>query len=357
MTTKKIAIVINDLKGNGAERFAITLTEALQKHGHDARVFCFKSLTELEFAKPIIIHNFPMFLFRWIPRNIRGRFTAFFLDSFIKLKMGTPDLVLSNLLPVDRVLCESKLKNTYLVIHSTMTHEVFNALDEKDVPAKKQQFNDIYSKKPSICVSDGVLHDFKVLFPNSPHSQRIYNPINPEFILKSSKQENPFNGTQYLVHVGKFNKAKRHDILVRAYAKSSSTLPLILVGKGNLLEQTRQLAKDLGVEDRVIFAGFHANPYPIIAGATALICSSDFEGLGLVILEAIALNVPVISTDCDSGPREILPSHNLSPVGDTDLLAKKIDNISQAPSKYLTQLSKEFHPDSASRQYLALCSG
>lgn len=84
-----------------------------------------------------------------------------------------------------------------------------------------------------------------------------------------------------------------------------------MVGKGECENKIKELVTSLNLENQVIFTGFKSNPYPLLSKAKGLILSSDYEGLPTVILEALALKVPVISTDCPSGPNEILPEHSL----------------------------------------------
>ena len=128
----------------------------------------------------------------------------------------------------------------------------------------------------------------------------------------------------------------------------------MLLGTGPLKEKAEAQVRELGLEDRVIFAGFHANPYPVIAQSKGMVLSSDYEGLGLVILEALALDRPVISTDCPSGPGEILPPQNLVPVGDVPALAKAMAAMDRDPAGFAAPLRSEFLPEHAVAAYLAL---
>lgn len=349
---KRIVFVINDLKGNGAERVVLTLADQFMEQGHQCHIVCFKPLRELPSRNKLNIHHFKQY-YRWIPRSWRGAIVARLLDTFIENNIGTPDLILSNLLPADRVLSHSRLLNVFLIIHSTMSLERFSGAP----PQHSKHYTElkkIYTTKPTVCVSKGVMEDFINVF--NPHltTTSIYNPIDATFVRSQSQQSNPITYSNYLVCVAKFNSAKRHDILIQAYAKSGVTLPLVLVGQGPLKEQTMQLVDHLRLSDRVIFAGFHSNPYPIIKNATGLIVSSDYEGLATVILEAIALGTPVISTDCPSGSNEILPAKNLSPVQDIDALAHNITQLSRNPDAYVIELGSHFSPEFASKRYLDL---
>ena len=116
---KNIVSVINDLKGNGAERFVITLSESFVSLGHSATIVCFNDFVELPVNDDVNIVYFNINRWRWIPRFLRGKIVSFFLDRFIVKNIPAPDLILSNLLPKDRIMCESKLNNVHLVVHNT----------------------------------------------------------------------------------------------------------------------------------------------------------------------------------------------------------------------------------------------
>lgn len=352
---KTIAIIINDLKGNGAERVMITLANELISQGHQCHIVCFKDIQELPSSNKLITHVFPMKYWRWIPRKWRAKLLARIMDKFITQRVGSvPDLVLSNLLPADRIMSESHLPNTHLIIHNTISKE-FTDSSSNGKQSDIDQVVNIYKKKPVICVSQGVLLDLKRLLPDHTQARHIYNPVDVGFIQSSANKPNPIDfSSSYLVHVGKFKSAKRHDRLIRAYAKSGSPLKLILVGQGSLMQQTESLVQELNIEHRVIFAGFHANPYPIIAGATAMVLSSDYEGLPTVILEALVLDVPVISTNCPSGPREMLPKNNLVAVDDEAALAQKLHEVSVTPDLFKVAMPEKFTSQVVTQQYLGL---
>lgn len=353
MKTKNIVIAIPDLKGNGAERVMMTLATELHRQGHRVTFVCFTDKTELVSDVVIPRIHFPMNRLRWIPRKVRGLATAPLLDAFIRRHVGVPDLVLSNLEPVDRILARSRLAGVHLVIHNTMSEDHRARLTGTKAARQMDYLTDVYSRKPSVAVSAGVRADFQRLFPQAPTCTHIYNPVDVDFVRRHAVGK-PFLSTDYIVHVGGFKHAKRHDLLVEAYAKSGIAAPLLLVGKGPLRPEVERQVQALGLTDRVVFAGFHANPYPIIANARAMVLSSDFEGLAMVLLEALALGVPAISTDCPSGPAEFLPPANLAPPNDADALAALIARLDAAPENFTTPFAAQFLPPHAVTAYLDL---
>ncbi|TXH69504.1 MAG: glycosyltransferase [Thiothrix sp.] len=331
----------------------LTLADELQAQGHTCHIICFKRFQELRSKQVVPNHIFPLEFLRWLPRSIRGPLVAPLLDRFIRLKIGIPDLVLSNLLPADRILSHSKLPNVQLVVHNTLSQELLVSAKPDKQHELRAMLASIYALKPCICVSRGVLEDLQALLPTQKQAVCIYNPVDLDLIATSAQEPNPIKLPEYFIHVGKFKQAKRHDRLLRAYALSAIKTPLVLVGQGELLASSQALAEELGISERVMFAGFHSNPYPLMAGAKGLLLASDFEGLGLVILEALALKVPVISTDCPSGPNEILPAANLIATDDLASFADKLRALDQNPNAFQVELNPEFAPRHAAQQYLA----
>ena len=346
---KKVVLAIFTLQGNGAERFALTLAKGLIDAGHDAHIVYFKDIIDLPIPEGVKTHFFNYQKFRAIPKFMRANIAAKAFDKFILNEIGTPDLVLSNLFPVDFVLCKSKLPNVHLVIHNTTSQEYAGRLDNKMM----KQLKKVYLAKPCVGVSQGVTDDFKALF-QTENITTIYNPIDVAQVLATADEYHPELQGDYIVNVGKFKPQKRQDILIRAYAQANVKEKLVLVGTGELLPNCQQLVKELHIEDRVIFTGFKKNPYPYMKHAKLMVLSSDFEGLGLVILEALALGTPVISTDCPSGPSEILAAEDLVAVGDVAALADKMVTTLQQTEQRQIQLDQRFLPDTAVRQYLDL---
>ena len=344
---KKIIFLINDLKGNGAERVVVTLAREFNDQGHKVTIFCFNNTFDFD-TSGLEINIFPIKYWRWIPRFLRGTVVSIFLDRFIINKTGgQPSLVLSNLLPCDRIMSKSKLPNVHLVLHSTLSFER-GSLDE--FPELK-----IYTKKPVICVSNGVKEDYIKLFKSNKNVYRIYNPVNCNILENSSKAHvRDLPNNKYIIHVGKFNSWKRHDLLIKAFSQATTKHDLLLLGIGALLESSKQLVENLGISHRVHFLGFKSNPYPYIKSADLLVLTSDFEGLGMVLLESVALGPPAISTNCKSGPSEILPDSCLYPVNDIEALSKLL-SVSDY-SIYKATLKPEFTIEYAAKKYIELAS-
>jgi glycosyltransferase involved in cell wall biosynthesis len=132
-----------------------------------------------------------------------------------------------------------------------------------------------------------------------------------------------------------------------------------LVGTGADEAELRTLAGGLGLSAQVIFAGFHSDPTPFYQTADLFVLSSDYEGFGNVIVEAMACGTPVVSTDCPSGPAEILENGRygrLVPVRDAQALADAMQEALAAPHDpaLLKQRASDFAPEIAAKRYLEL---
>lgn len=166
------------------------------------------------------------------------------------------------------------------------------------------------------------------------------------------------NGPRILT-VGNLKPVKNHTLLLRAFARvSKTTAQLAILGRGDMDATLRALAIELGVADRVLFPGFQ-DPAPFYETADLFVLSSDSEGFGNVLVEALSFGLPVVSTDCPSGPREILGDGlwgKLVPVRDADALARAIDETLVEPvdRAVLKARAADFAPEIAARRYLSL---
>ncbi|GIW99745.1 MAG: glycosyl transferase [Pirellulaceae bacterium] len=159
--------------------------------------------------------------------------------------------------------------------------------------------------------------------------------------------------------VGRFKPVKNQALLLRAFARLARETPatLMLVGSGELEGDLRRLASRLGVSDRVIFAGFQPDPSPFYASTDLFVLSSNAEGLGNVVVEALAHGTPVVSTNCPYGPSEILENGRwgrLVPVGDEQALAQAMHEALHDPPDptALRRRAADFAPEIAAKRYL-----
>jgi glycosyltransferase involved in cell wall biosynthesis len=136
----------------------------------------------------------------------------------------------------------------------------------------------------------------------------------------------------------------------------------MLVGNGPLEDELKALSHELNLSDRVIFAGFAADPWPYYASADLFILSSDREGYPNVLVEAMLSGTTVVSTDCGSGPRQIIDDGRcgqLVPVGDEAALADAMEEALRAPTSVdvLLDRTAQLSSGAAARRYLELLLG
>jgi len=162
-----------------------------------------------------------------------------------------------------------------------------------------------------------------------------------------------------ILGVGELCMRKDFQTLLRAFAKVRAQQPcrLVILGKGRQREELGQLATELGVGDDVDFAGFQPNPYAFMQHAALFAFTSKWEGLGFVIIEALAVGTPVVSTDCPSGPSEILQDGHygrLVAVSDVDGLASSIVKTLDNPlsSDILKQAARPYEIEASTDAYL-----
>lgn len=158
----------------------------------------------------------------------------------------------------------------------------------------------------SYAMQTDLIENFKIKTP----VKVIYNPIDLGFIRDHICEEPPFvfdKDTFYFINVGGFRKEKNHMLLLQAFFIIKN-LPckLLIVGGGIMEDDLRQKVTDFGIGNKVVFCGWDNNPFKYVSRSNCFVLSSDVEGFPNVLIEALACGKPVISTDCSSGPRELL---------------------------------------------------
>lgn len=192
----------------------------------------------------------------------------------------------------------------------------------------------------------------------------IYNPVVDEISAAPTAPPHAWLAAkdgQVVIAAGRLRPEKDFATLLRAFAKAAATrkLRLIVLGEGPERAALENLARKLGVADRVLLPGFQDNIAAWLARADLFVCSSTREGFGNVLVEALAQGVPVVSTDCPFGPREILRDGTLgrlTPVGNAESLAKAMAETLAAPPEdaILRARAADFSASHCIDGYLAL---
>jgi glycosyltransferase involved in cell wall biosynthesis len=215
-----------------------------------------------------------------------------------------------------------------------------------------------------VAVSMGVADDLAALSGISRDSiSVIYNPLStrPEAATDGAEAEAVWGGWRgsRIITVGRFKAQKNHALLVRAFKKMLAVhdARLLILGTGELAEATAAVARAEGVAEKVLMPGATTDPTPYYRSADLFVLSSDREGFGNVIIEALACGVPVVSTNCRSGPSEILENGrygHLVPVGDEIALARAmVESLSVRHDRAtLKRRAAEFAPELIAEQYM-----
>jgi len=186
----------------------------------------------------------------------------------------------------------------FLTVHSSdLTHYI---------PPNKSWANAIYNKAKAVVVITDYMqkkvkqqYDFK-------HIKLIYNPVDFDLVHQKMLKSIDLKGN-FILAVGQMeNTIKQFDHLLKAYANSAITIPLVICGDGKLINQYKELANQLNISQNVIFTGFQPNPYAYMYRAKFTVLCSAFEGLPNVLIESLACGTPVVSYNCVSGPNEII---------------------------------------------------
>jgi glycosyltransferase involved in cell wall biosynthesis len=161
----------------------------------------------------------------------------------------------------------------------------------------------------------------------------IYNPVNLQkiAILSMEAVDHPWLNDEIpvIAACGRLTVQKNYFLLLRTLrlVLKEIHVRLIILGEGDERQMLESYTEELGIQSNVAFLGFQSNPFKYIAHSTVFVLSSSWEGFSLVLVEAMACGVPVISTDCPSGPNEIITdgvNGILVPVSDEKALSDAI---------------------------------
>lgn len=358
---KNIAIIIDSLTGGGAEKVMITLAQAITAAGHNCHILSLLNRCVYSLPKNCKVHycfdnNNRKIDSLFNMRQSTNRISAW-IDK-IQAEYGEFDLFLSNLNKTNQFISRLNISPVYYVIHSSIEQSLKSKRRHPIQYWNYKRAIKIFNNKDLITVSSGIESEIINVKRIRPKSiQTILNPSDIARIRELSLEPDSDRPNEdYLIHIGRVARVKRHDILFSALSKTKSQIKLVVLCKN--IKKAQKIAKKYGVLNRVIIIGFKSNPYPLIRSAKCLILSSEFEGLPTVLIEALACGIPVISTNCDHGPSEILQgelSNWLVPINDSDALANKIDEVLKHPPEIEEpEILDKVVPEYIAKQYLGL---
>lgn len=310
MQNKKIVFFINSLDGGGAERVVSTLLNNLvEKYECHLILMENKISYDLDSRVDIICLNESLKQ-NGIVKLLRLPVMAYKLNKIVKKYGFTKVLsflhranyvnILAKYFSNHKAIISERIASSSLYKDNSITSKISNIL-----------INKLYNKADLIIsVSKAIVEDLKINYKIKSEQIVIYNPYDIEKIRKlSSENINvDIDKNKSIITVGSLSKRKNHQILINAFSKieKKNDIKLYILGKGEEEDSLKNLVKELELEDKVIFLGFDNNPYKYLSKCGIFIMSSNSEGFPNVLVEAMICGCSVISTDCLSGPREIL---------------------------------------------------
>lgn len=363
----RVAFVINSLEGGGAERAFCKVLDGICKlePSIEAHLVLLDTTADAYFPETDVrVHRL----------NAKGRFWKSVSLLKAALQQIRPQVTLSFL---SRANCACVL-TARQVGHRALISERVSPSSHLGSGLRgaflRAVTRLIYSRADLIiAVSQGVKFDLiENLKAPSDRVEVIYNPIDAENIRFLSQLPPACRlPDHYIVSMGRLTRNKNFDLLVRSFARSSTTLDLVILGDGAERQSLQRLAEELGVRERIWFVGYQSNPFSILRGAEFFVSASNAEGFPNALIEALALGLPAAFTNCRYGPAEILTDDPfvqpdklyvgefgiLTPTNDIEALTCALDflsieeNATPLRAKALRR-AEAYEPESSYRRYL-----
>ena len=308
---KKIAIFVPTLARGGAERVASQLSSFISKQDQ-THVIVMKRDIDYEYAGTLIDLNINTILKRNIIFRLRDIFKAIYKLNKIK-KAAQFDIVISFL---ELANIPNVLSGHAKTIISVREHRLSSTQHDMQRRLTNRLVKLLYNRADKIVVnSEGIkyslIEDFGIALNKI---QVISNPIDTAKIEKEKCEEleqqyKKIYSSPVVLTSGRLSQQKGQWHLIRAFKKVVQSIPeakLIILGGGELRTYLTDLAELTGLKQSVFFPGFQKNPFKFVARASVFVLPSLWEGFPNALIEAMACGIPVISSDCNTGPREIL---------------------------------------------------
>ena len=307
MKNKKIAFLLQSLSGGGAEKSVVNLANYLVNNGLDIDIVLVNKseiayIDELDAKVNIVSLD-----------KSRSAKSIFKLIKY--MKYGNSDVAMSSVTHINIIMVIAKLLsinlNTKVVLNqvnhlsSIVSYNIKNKILQKIV---LKLIVNIYN------ISDGVISMSKGVEEDmlsnglKVDSKFIYNPIVTESMLaQGNKFVDNYNGVTF-ISVGRMVPQKNFSLLVDAFGIVSKKIQsrLIILGEGPLRHDLERQVSRLSITESVLLPGFVNNPYKYMKNSNVFVLTSLWEGFGNVVAESMALGNQVVSTNCNSGPSEIL---------------------------------------------------
>ena len=360
---RRIACFLPSLAGGGAERVALNLAQGLQRRGCDVDLILAQARGPYRANLPegvrVIDLDSPR-VFKSIPRLARH------------LRDERYDAVISHMnhaniaaILARRLAGVETLPCLLVVEHNMLSATKTKLRRERLLPWFMQRF---YPAADAVVGTAEVMsRDLEQVLRFPPGSvYTIYNPVVDDLLPKRASEplEHPWfapDEPPVLLAIGRLTQQKNFGVLLDAFARlrDKRAVRLVILGEGEERASLETKISNLKLEGAVQMPGFVSNPYAYLKHARLFVLSSQWEGLPAVLIEALGCGCPVVSTDCPSGPREILADGafgTLVPMMDIKALALAMETALDAPrqSSRLIERAQSFSFDASVTNYLKL---
>ena len=349
-----IAFLLRDLGQGGAEHSSLRLANGLANYGMKVTLFTLKRKGEM---------------LNSINPNIQ---VIDIKSSFIRLISEIRSMDIDYLLPIytsmRALMAKAALNLPFKVI---LSQRNMFTMDRGPIQTKLRflRCKLLYRYADAcVCISEGVAEEMRTLnLLPSDKIHVIYNPVVNDELMSQIDEPvgDPWlreNSGSVIIGVGRLGDQKDFATLIKAFeivSRSRNNLKLLLLGEGKQRKTLENMVKGLGLSEKVRMPGYVQNPYPYMKSAALFVLTSRFEGFGNVVAEALACGCNVVSTDCKSGPGEILDNGKygaLAKVGDPEDIAKAINIMldNPLPEELLISRAKFFSEKRAVENYYSL---
>lgn len=326
--TRRLALLLPDMSGGGAERVALALMRDFLARGHPV---------------DLVLVNARGVLLPLVPPEVRivdlgaATLRQALLPLVRYLRLKRPHALHAMMWPLTVIAVLARLMTrapTRIVLSDHIALSKQYGGSPRTLRALRWTVRLLYPLADArILVSASAADDLAAMSGLPRRAiEIVHNPLDLPAGLKRDRSAKDWvdDDAARILTLGVLKPQKNHALLLRAFAlvRARRAARLAIVGDGALRPALERLAGELGIADAVIFAGYDLDPWPWLASADVFALSSDYEGFGNVLVEALHAGLPVVSTDCDSGPREILDdgAHGrLVPCGDPAALAAAIE--------------------------------
>ena len=371
-----IAVFIYAMTGGGAQRRTLTLLQEFVNRGYQVDLVVVKPSGALHAEIPATVRCIPL-QSPWL-RLLRGKrlrkLQLFCCRRALAnyLRQHKPDLLLSaaSHACLTALVARRRAGTGTPVVLRLSTHLTASYAGTLN-PVSRMRYRAEcrwYSEADAvIAISKGIAEDVAAKTRLAPHRiKTIHNPVFTEdlFDKATAPLEHPWfkdGGPPVILGVGRLTARKDFPTLIRAFAevRRQRTARLVILGEGSLRTELATLSRSLGITADVDMPGYVSNPLAWMSRATVFVLSSSCEGLPGVLIEAMATGCNVVSTDCLSGPAEILEYGKygrLVPVGDYKALAQAILATIDSPNdpQILRSRAADFSVNKAVDDYLEL---